>query len=401
MKAPLPKNPFVVTQVPLLPPGARGRVAMGLAVAAARGRFMLQVCGECGTVQYPPREACVRCLGHDLPWRDVDTTGSLLAETTLRVAADPYFRAHLPWRIGLVALGCGPKVVAHLHRDVAPMGPTRLKLMLDKSGQAVMLAMPPQDTPEMLDDPELRELTCDPAGRRVLVTDGTSELGRAMARAMLGAGARSVFAGVADEWRPRPRDLAGVETVPLDLSDTESVHRLAAAIGGRVEIVINTARYMRPGGIASGDLVTAREQLEWACIAPMRLARYFGPALRARAADGTHPACAWVNIISATALAPPPGLGAYAAAQAAALSISNSLRGELRPIRVLDAITGPIDDEWHQSVPPPKVAPAALADAVLRGLRGGLELVVAGDAAQDLVDRWAANPALLAHELSS
>ena len=35
------------------PPGA-----MGLAVAAAQVRFMLQACAKCGTVQYPPRAVC-------------------------------------------------------------------------------------------------------------------------------------------------------------------------------------------------------------------------------------------------------------------------------------------------------------------------------------------------------
>ena len=42
--------------VPL--PAARSRAALGLAVGAAEGRFMLQVCGDCGAVQYPPRDVC-------------------------------------------------------------------------------------------------------------------------------------------------------------------------------------------------------------------------------------------------------------------------------------------------------------------------------------------------------
>ena len=52
------KNPVLRTPQINLPPAARGRVALGLTAAAAEGRFALQVCADCGAVQYPPREAC-------------------------------------------------------------------------------------------------------------------------------------------------------------------------------------------------------------------------------------------------------------------------------------------------------------------------------------------------------
>ncbi|MGH8210252.1 MAG: zinc ribbon domain-containing protein, partial [Steroidobacteraceae bacterium] len=45
-----------------LPPSARSRIAWGLTAAAALGRVQLQVCRDCGAVQYPPREACHNCL---------------------------------------------------------------------------------------------------------------------------------------------------------------------------------------------------------------------------------------------------------------------------------------------------------------------------------------------------
>ena len=49
------KNPVLRTPQMNLPPGARGRVALGLTAAAAEGRFELQVCADCAAVQYPPR----------------------------------------------------------------------------------------------------------------------------------------------------------------------------------------------------------------------------------------------------------------------------------------------------------------------------------------------------------
>ena len=45
---------------------------------------------------------------------------------------------------------------------------------------------------------------------------------------------------------------------------------------------------------------------------------------------------------------------------------------------------GPLDTEWFQSVPPPKVSPAALAAATVDALRRGIEDCYVGDVAQDI-----------------
>ena len=57
------KNPLERTRLPLLPHGQRSRTAHGLTLAAAQGRFALQVCNECSKTIYPPRDACPFCLG--------------------------------------------------------------------------------------------------------------------------------------------------------------------------------------------------------------------------------------------------------------------------------------------------------------------------------------------------
>ena len=50
--------------------------ALGLTAAAAEGRFELQECQDCGTVQYPPREACHKCLSAALRWREQSGEGN-------------------------------------------------------------------------------------------------------------------------------------------------------------------------------------------------------------------------------------------------------------------------------------------------------------------------------------
>jgi uncharacterized OB-fold protein/NAD(P)-dependent dehydrogenase (short-subunit alcohol dehydrogenase family) len=389
------RNPLLPLHPPLTPPGWRSRVGLALTAAAARGRFVLQVCGDCGAVQYPPREACCQCLSVDLPWREVSAGGVLAAGSVVRVSADPYFRRRLPWPVGLVAMDAGAKVVAHLAGGPAPGERVRLSMRLDKAGRGVMLAMP--EGRDVNDDPILRELSCDPRGRRVLVTDGRHPVGVAMARAMLAAGAREVFVGVADDWLPSA-PLEGVTVVPLDLTDQDSVLRAVGSLGGRVDILVNTALRLRPGGpLEPGAVVDARVAMEVAYFGALRLAQAFGPALRGRAEDG---GTAWVHIVSVGALAPMAGYFRDAPVQAAALALAQSLRGSLRPVKTLTALVGPLDDVWHEVVPPPKVAPAALASAVVGALKAGIEDIAVGDIAQDMLARWLDNPDVPAREVA-
>ena len=137
----------------LLPPSIRSPAALGLTAAAAKGRFELQVCRNCGAVQYPPREACHRCLGSILDWTLQDGAGELISETLLFHSHDEYFRPYLPIRLGLVKLDCGPTAVVYVDDAIPapPSAPTRVTVAarLDKAGNAALVATPATavDTP--------------------------------------------------------------------------------------------------------------------------------------------------------------------------------------------------------------------------------------------------------------
>src|SRR5262245_21491454 len=190
------KNPVLRTRQINLPPSARSRVALGLTAAAAMGRFELQRCADCGTVPYPPREACPRCASTRLRWREHGGAGELLADTTLHHSNDLFFRERLPWRLGLVKLDGGPTLMVHLHNGVQPNDRevTRVQVAarLDRAGQAVSIAMPAEDSPDMANDPMLREMTNDPTARKVLITDGMTAVGQALALEFVGAGAELI-----------------------------------------------------------------------------------------------------------------------------------------------------------------------------------------------------------------
>ena len=412
LKRPSLRNPILPLRLPTLPPAARSRAALGLSAAIAEGRFDLQTCHDCGQVQYPPRDACANCLSVRLTWKPVSGRGELISETLLHHSNELYYRERVPLRLGLVRLAEGVTMLTHLHGDCPKANadappPVRVRAHLDKAGQATLIALPATDTPNMADDRMLREMTSDPKFSKVLVTDGKSATGQALVKAFVDAGADIVWAGVAEPWKQPPgfdaiAKLPKVTIVPLELTDGRSVEELAGSIGGKVDILVNNAEFHRNHGIADRRGVeSARAEMDINYFGLMRLAQSFGPALRARAAEGSVPATAWVNILSIYALSALPGQGTFSASKAAAFSLSQTLRAEMRSagIRVVNVFPGPIDDEWNQLVPPPKLAPAALAKSVVKALQDGVEDIYPGDVAQDLFAKWRESAKVLEREM--
>lgn len=408
LRPPPKKDPQKRSVSPTRPPEMRSRASLSLTAAAAEGRFALQRCADCGAVQYPPRDACSTCLGTDLPWHDMPPGGTLLAETTVQTSPRLYFRERTPWRVGTVQLDAGPPVLAHVHGDIAPHARVRITARLDQAGQGVLLALPETDTPNMEDDLAMRALSADPKHRRVLITDARSPAAPALARALREAGASLIFAGEPETWRPYPGKVAlqeaGVEFLPMDVTDTASVRKIAGEIGGKTDILINTAQFLRPGGVVErGDTGFARDELEVNYLGLMRLAQAFGPGMCARASDGVNSAAAWVNLLSVGALSNAQPFGVFSASQAGAYSLTQSLRAEFRAsgLRVMNVFHGPTEeDDWYQPLPPPRVTAQALARSVVQGLQDGVEDVWCGDIAKDLRDRFRRDPKVLEREMT-
>jgi NAD(P)-dependent dehydrogenase (short-subunit alcohol dehydrogenase family) len=297
----------------------------------------------------------------------------------------------------------------HVHNNVA-RAPVRVRVTnrLDRSNQAALIALPEHVTPHMADDPELREMTCDPKFRKILVTDGKTAVGQAICQQLVAAGADLVWAGWAEPWKKLPgsdalANIPQITQMPLDLTNERSVQDLAGEIGGKVDIVINNAEYHRAASIStrSGTDI-ARAEMDINYFGLLRLAQAFGPALRARAADGSANAVAWVNVLSIYALSNFPAHGTFSASKAAAYSLAQCLRAEMMKsaIRVINVFPGPIDDEWNQLIMPPKLAPSALARSIIDALRSGVEDVYPGEVAQEWFNRWRDNPKVLERELA-
>jgi short-subunit dehydrogenase len=110
-----------------------------------------------------------------------------------------------------------------------------------------------------------------------------------------------------------------------------------------------------------------------------------------------------VNLLSIFALANYPTHGTFSASKAAALSLSQCLRADLQPfgVWVINLFPGPIDDEWNQEAPAPKLGPDPLARDIVKALQTGQEDVYAGDVALERFARWRDNPKVLERELAA
>lgn len=327
------------------PPRVRSRTALGLTAAATVGRFELQVCRACGAVQYPPREACHRCLSSLLDWKLQSGGGELLAETRLLHSHLEFFRGRVPIRLGLVRLDSGPTAVVYLHSSAVSR--VKVDVRLDKAGQGVLVAFAEGHMTQIKQRPEdrhLDEMTCDPRGRKVLVTDRSSALGRALIQSLTAAGAE-----------------------------------LTESAGSQVDIVVNNADVMG----------SAREQMDAHYFELLRLSQEVGPRVTV----------AWVNVLSIYALVSVPGLESFSASMAAALSLSRSLRAQM-PARVINVFPGPLETERYRTIPIAKLHPTALARAITKSLQDSVEDVYPGDVAQEWFARWRESPKVFEREIA-
>ncbi|MDA5193502.1 Zn-ribbon domain-containing OB-fold protein [Govanella unica] len=123
---------------PLHPPRARTRLWHEITKGARQDQLRLQQCGECGRVQYPPREVCQNCLSTTLDWHDNDGLGRVISEADLHITLDPWFRDRLPLHVALVELNSGPVLYAFAPTEFEHGTPVRVRAVIDDSGEAVL-----------------------------------------------------------------------------------------------------------------------------------------------------------------------------------------------------------------------------------------------------------------------
>lgn len=179
----------------------------------------------------------------------------------------------------------------------------------------------------------------------VLVTGGSSGLGRVIAEMFAAAGARLVIVGLeADAVQQTAREIGqrGSEVLGIaaDITRQEDVDRLMAeSLGrfGRIDVLVNNAGRSMRGKILDTTPEQFRELMELNLIALVRCTRAAAPELLKRRGHV-------VNIGSLAAKSAARWVGAYPATKFAVAAYSQQLRLELEPegLHVLLVCPGPI-----------------------------------------------------------
>jgi NAD(P)-dependent dehydrogenase (short-subunit alcohol dehydrogenase family) len=165
----------------------------------------------------------------------------------------------------------------------------------------------------------------------VVITGVSSGIGRATAERFKSLGYR-VFGTIRNTANTQP--IAGVELVPMDVRDEESVKRAIGAVAaktGRIDVLINNAGVSVVGAVEETSIHEAAALLDTNVLGIIRTVKATLPYMRARRAGKV------INISSVLGFLPAPYMGVYSASKHAVEGLSESLDHEVRQfgIRVM------------------------------------------------------------------
>jgi NAD(P)-dependent dehydrogenase (short-subunit alcohol dehydrogenase family) len=207
----------------------------------------------------------------------------------------------------------------------------------------------------------------------VFITGANRGLGLAFAQAALAAGARKVYAAARD---PATVTLPGVVPVQLDVTDPAQIAAAVAACPDVTLLVNNSGISRGSSFLGSPDgMAAARAEMETNFFGPWAMAQAFAPVLQANGGGAV------LNVLSVLSWLTIPGVATYSASKAAAWSLSNGLRNELRAqgTQVTSLHVAYMDTDMARGLDAPKSAPLDVARLALQGVEAGLAEVLADD----------------------
>ena len=201
-----------------------------------------------------------------------------------------------------------------------------------------------------------------------LVTGANRGIGKAITIQLLEEGALKVYAGARNpSTLMELQEKYGERIVPvkLDVTNADDIEK-TAQIAHDTEILINNAG-ITVFGTLLGERAEEKLQQNLAVnvFGVLNLTKAFINNLK------NKPQAAIVNVGSIAGLGNMPVIGAYAATKAAAHSITQGFRGELKNtnVFVVGVYPGPIETEMSKDFDAPKDTPENVAKAIIEGLR--------------------------------
>lgn len=220
-------------------------------------------------------------------------------------------------------------------------------------------------------------------GSVALVTGANRGLGKALVAALIEAGAAKVYAAARDvrkltPGRARVVPLALDTTVPAEVAE-------AARQAGDVTLLVNNAGLLTSFNVLTTSQAELDADFRTNVYGTLAVIKAFVPVLERAAGGATI-----VNVLSLASLASVPPMGGYSASKAAAYSITQALRAELkaRRIEILAALPGPIDTDMVKALALPKTSAAEAALGVLAGIERGDEEIFPDPMARQMSAVW-------------
>lgn len=161
----------------------------------------------------------------------------------------------------------------------------------------------------------------------VLVTGGTSGIGAAVARALAARGDRVLATSRHPESIPATARIPGVDYLPLDLSDRDSVEALADRITD-VDVLVNNAGESQSGPFEELPMEAIERLFRTNVFGAVRLSQLVLPHMRSRGHGRI------VMVGSMLASFPLAHRSSYVAAKAAIRGFATAARQELSPFGV-------------------------------------------------------------------
>ncbi len=82
--------------------------------AAMQGRLLLMKCSACGSLRFPARQHCDRCLSTAFTWEQASGRGTVRTFGIMHQRYHPGFAADLPYNVTIVELEEGPRLPTNL-----------------------------------------------------------------------------------------------------------------------------------------------------------------------------------------------------------------------------------------------------------------------------------------------
>lgn len=230
-----------------------------------------------------------------------------------------------------------------------------------------------------------------------LVTGASRGIGKALVQELLARGAKKVYAlGKSEAILKAYAGDNRVVALRCDVADMASVEK-AAAKANDVSLVFSNAGVLDFGNILDVSQDTLERNFATNFYGQLNIARSFAPIIERN--GGGH----ITNVLTVVALVSMPALSAYNASKAAALSLTQSLRGDLakKNIAVHAVFPGPVDTEMAAAITLPKTAPVDVAKAILDGIAADEEDIFPDPMAKQVFAGWRADPKALEKQFAS